>query len=216
MTWLVLVRHGETIWHAENRYAGSTEIPLNARGREQAERLGRWAAFAQLSAIWVSPQLRTRETAAVAEHATGLVATVDPRLREIDFGHAEGLTVAEIQRDFPEAFLAFQKDPAAHPMPGGEDPCQAAQRAVACFRDIAATSADSRVLVVTHGSLLRLALCRLLGIPLSAYRTVYPLILNGAITEISLNADSASLLQFNVPPDQVTGSPLSPSGENER
>ena len=54
------------------------------------------------------------------------------------------------------------------------------------------------MLVVTHSTLLRLALCQLIGVPLSAYRTVYPLIINGAITEISLHADTASLLQFNV------------------
>ena len=44
VTWLTLVRHGETIWHAENRYAGSTDIPLSPRGQEQAEKLANWVS----------------------------------------------------------------------------------------------------------------------------------------------------------------------------
>src|SRR5947209_7848035 len=101
MTNLVLSRHGETIWHSENRYAGCTDIPLSPRGYEQAERLARWASSAHLAAIWVSPLLRARETAQAAERATRLPAQVDPRLKELDFGQGEGLTRAEIERSFP-------------------------------------------------------------------------------------------------------------------
>ena len=45
-TTLYVVRHGETEWHAENRYAGVSDVGLTETGREQAERLGRWAAGA--------------------------------------------------------------------------------------------------------------------------------------------------------------------------
>ncbi len=77
MTRLALIRHGETIWNAENRYAGSTDIPLSPRGLEQAERLANWASSAHLTAIWVSPLLRARETVAPSEHATGIRARVE-------------------------------------------------------------------------------------------------------------------------------------------
>jgi len=52
---------------------------------------------------------------------------------------------------------------------------------------------------MTHSTLSRLALCQLIGVPLSEYRIVCPLIIHGAITEISLHGDEASLLQRNVP-----------------
>src|ERR1700739_3523872 len=104
VTNLVLVRHGETLWQTENRYAGSTDIPLSGRGPEQAQWLARWASSAHLAAIWVSPLLRARETAVPSERASGLSAHVDSRLKETHFGKAEGLTNAEIKRSFPEAF----------------------------------------------------------------------------------------------------------------
>jgi broad specificity phosphatase PhoE len=199
MTHLVLIRHGETIWHVENRYAGRTNIPLSPRGHEQAERLARWASSAHLTAIWVSPLVRARQTAEPSERATRLTAHVDPRLEELDFGQGEGLTRADIERSFPEAFAAFEADPAAHPLPGGENPRHAAERAISCFREIVRTHSSGRVLVITHNTLMRLALCGLIGVPLSQYRSLFPSIINGALMEIRINGDRTSLLRFNVP-----------------
>lgn len=54
-TTLLLARHGQTIWHAENRYAGVSDIGLTDEGRAQAEALGRWAAVHRPDAIWTSP-----------------------------------------------------------------------------------------------------------------------------------------------------------------
>jgi probable phosphoglycerate mutase len=199
MTRLVLIRHGETVWHTENRYAGRTDIPLSPRGQDQAERLARWASSARLSAIWVSPLLRARQTAKPSERATGLTAHVDPRIEEVSFGQAEGLTRAECERSFPEAFAAFEADPAAHPLPGGEYPRAAAERAIACFRDIVRAHPDGRVLVIAHNTLIRLALCALIGVPLSQYRSLFPSIINGALIEIRIDDRRTSLLRFNVP-----------------
>jgi len=201
VTRLVLVRHGETIWHSENRYAGSTDIPLGRRGLEQAEQLAKWAAGTELAAIWVSPLRRARETAGPSEIATGITARVDSRLREIDFGQAEGLTDTEIRQSLPEAFAAFQSDPVSHHLPGGEDPRDVVQRCTECFKEIERMHSGGRVLIVTHNTLIRVALCELLAVPLSKYRTVFPSIDNGALSELRLQNGQAALLKFNLPLD---------------
>jgi probable phosphoglycerate mutase len=201
VTRLALVRHGETIWNAESRYAGSTDIPLSPRGQEQAEKLAHWVSSVDLAAIWVSPLLRARETARPSERVTGITARVDSRLREIHFGRGEGLTNTEIRQSFPEAFAAFQSDPVSHPLPGGEDPRDVALRAIECFKEIEATHPRGRVLVVTHNTVIRVALCQLLGVPLSKYRTVFATIANGALSEIRLQDGHAALLTFNLPPE---------------
>jgi len=201
VTRLALVRHGETIWNAENRYAGSTDIPLSPRGLEQAERLANWASSADLAAIWVSPLLRARQTVAPAERLTGIAARVDSRLREIHFGQGEGLTNAELRQSFPQAFAAFKSDPVAHHLPGGEDPLDVAHRAVECFNEIAREYPRGRILIVSHNTLIRLALCWSLGLPLSKYRSAFYTIANGALTEIQLQNGTTSFLRFNLPLD---------------
>jgi broad specificity phosphatase PhoE len=199
MTHLYLVRHGATVWHAENRYAGTTDVALDPGGYAQAERLAVWASDARLAAIWCSPLNRARETAAPSARAAGVEPRIDERLREIDFGQIEGKTMAEAEQLFPEEIRRFKADPATYPMPGGEDPHQAARRAMSALRDIASAHPQERVLVVAHNTLIRLALCSLFGIPLARYRTVFPTVRNGALTEIGLADESAALLQYNSP-----------------
>jgi broad specificity phosphatase PhoE len=198
MTDLVLVRHGETFWHAENRYAGVSEIELSPTGRAQAARLAAWAASAGLSAVWSSPQGRAVATATPCAGLAGLRLQVDARLRELDFGEAEGLTSLEIRELYPAAFAAFGIDPVANHLPGGEDPVEAAARFVTCLHDIADVEPEGRVLVVAHNTVIRLALCRLLGTPLRDYRRRYPGIGNCSLTEIRMTGRPA-ILQFDVP-----------------
>ena len=200
MTDLVLVRHGETVWHAENRYAGVTDVALTPRGEEQAVRLASWARTAGLVAVWSSPLSRARRTAQVCAVAADLPLDVDARLRELDFGEGEGLTSTEMTARFPDARAAFLTDPVVHPLPGGEDPVAAAQRFTECVQEIAEKHHDGRVLVVAHSSAIRLALCHLIGVPLAEYRRLFPSLRNCALTELRLRADRVGLLQFNTPP----------------
>ncbi len=199
MTDLILVRHGETVWHAENRYAGRTDVPLTGHGRAQAAALAAWAATARLSAVWSSPLSRARLTAAPAADACGLTPRVDERLYEVDFGRGEGLTRDEMSRRFPERLAAFLTDPVEHHLPDGEDPRHAAERAADCLADIAREQPDGRVLVVAHSTLVRLLLCHLLGIPLAHYRRVFPRLDNGALTELRVDQGRTALLSFNAP-----------------
>ncbi|MFE3827040.1 histidine phosphatase family protein [Streptomyces sp. NPDC059092] len=201
---LFLVRHGETVWHAENRYTGVSDIELTPRGVEQAGELGIWAGGARLDAIVTSPLGRARRTAEPAVRTTGLTAVVEPELAEIDFGVAEGRTLAELQASHPRETAAFVSDPAAHPLPGGEDPKAAAGRGAAALLRLADARPGGRVLVVAHNTLFRLVLCRLLGIPESAYRRVLPGIRNCAITEVRVTAGQPALLSYNVPTDRAS------------
>ncbi|MDA0637284.1 histidine phosphatase family protein [Nonomuraea sp. MCN248] len=203
LTTLVLVRHGETVWHAENRYAGVSDIELTGRGHDQAAELAAWAAGAGLTAVWSSTLSRARITAAGAAAAAGLTPRADERLRELDFGQGEGLTAREMRERFPEARAAFEADPGAHPLPGGEDPAAAADRFTAALFDVAAASPGGRVLVVAHTTAIRLALCRLVGVPLGEYRRLFPRLDNCALTELRPYGDlahpRAAILRYNTP-----------------
>ena len=141
---------------------------------------------------------RAISTATPAANATGLKPlTIDPRLSELDFGEVEGMTIAEAEKRFREAIQRFRADPEHNPMPGGEDPLNAAARAIEVLYKIANAHPNGRVLVVSHNTLIRLALCSLFGIPLARYRAIFPEVINCALTEIRFRDKEVALLRYN-------------------
>jgi broad specificity phosphatase PhoE len=197
-TRLVLVRHGETVNHSDNRYTGLSDVELTDRGRRQAEALAVWAEAAGLTAIRSSPLTRARGTAEPSAERAGLPLLTDHRLVELDFGVLDGLTADEARTIYPEHAEAFFEDP-TRVFPGGEPVAAAAERAVTALTELAGEFPGGRVLVVAHSTILRLALCALIGIPLGVYRSVFPVVGNCRLTEIRLSARGASLLTFNAP-----------------
>jgi probable phosphoglycerate mutase len=201
-TRLVLTRHGQTVWHSENRYAGSSDIDLTAVGLAQADRLAAWTRQHRPAAVLSSPLARALATARPSAAVLGVEPVVVPDLREVDFGLAEGRTLSELRADDPDMVARFRRDPVTHHFPGADPPAAAAKRACEALRGIAADHPGATVLVVAHNTLIRLALCQLLGIDVRTYRQVFPGIDNGTLTEVSLTAADdgpASLISFNVP-----------------
>ncbi|WP_414638274.1 histidine phosphatase family protein [Actinomycetospora sp.] len=195
MTELVLVRHGQTEWHADNRYAGRSDVALTRRGHDQAEELARWASGAGLDAVLTSPLTRARGTAGPAAAAAGLDPVVDERLVEVDFGKGDGLTRDEMAAQFPEALTAFLAAPASCPLPGGETGAAAIARARPVLDEACRDRPDGRVLVVAHQTLLRLLLCDLLRIPLDQYRSVLPRLEPAARTVVVPAVDGPAALR---------------------
>jgi 2,3-bisphosphoglycerate-dependent phosphoglycerate mutase len=195
---LLLTRHAQTVWHAENRYAGTSDVDLTPEGVEQAHRLADWVRTRTIDAVVCSPVRRAGETAAPSALALGVEIEVEDDLREVGFGIAEGRTLAELD---PEVAARFRADPVAHPFPGAEPPAEAAERCAAALRRVAEKHGDGTVLVVAHNTLLRLGLCVLLGLPVARYRQVFPRLDNVAVSEIAFPAGDGpvALLSLNVP-----------------
>ncbi len=202
-TTLLLARHGETVWHADNRYAGAdNDIDLTERGHRQAEQLGAWVAAHHVDHIVSSPVRRAIETATPAARRLGIQVGIVDALREVGFGIAEGRAAKELAREAPQMLRKFRENPVDSPFPGAEPPQDAARRGATALREIAAQHSGCRILVVAHNTLLRLALCELLGIAPSQYRRFFPRLDNAAICELTVPSDTvalASLRALNVP-----------------
>src|SRR5690349_1329472 len=81
MTRLLLARHGETVWHAGNRYAGGRSEPeLTDLGLQQAEELAKTAVAIGVTAVVSSPQRRAVTTATPAAEALGVPLHLRPDL----------------------------------------------------------------------------------------------------------------------------------------
>jgi uncharacterized phosphatase len=153
-TTFALVRHGQTDWNAQRRLQGSTDIPLNGVGRGQARDAVAVLSGDEWDAVVSSPLSRAAETAALI--AAGLGLSVDrhiPELTERRFGPAEGL------RAGPE--LDALRIPGG--FRGAESEEEAASRGLAALEALAEEFRGGRVLVVAHGTLLRLSLGRAVG-----------------------------------------------------
>ncbi len=199
MSRIHLVRHGETIWHAANRYAGSSDISLTPRGADQARQLADWAGRRQISAVYSSDLSRAISTAEPAAAVAGVAVLVDPRLREVDFGAGEGLTSDELAERFPIEHAAFLARPASSPLPSGEAGVDAISRAWPALEEISESADDSEVLVVCHSTLIRLLICRAIGLDPDLYRTAFPRMRNVGITTIVMNTRGHHLECFNSP-----------------
>ena len=88
----MLIRHGETDANRDMRIAGRSEAQLTAAGRASAAALAEWA-WPSIR-LFVSPQQRAQDTARLA--FPSIPAATLPDLRERDWGHFEGLPVAEL------------------------------------------------------------------------------------------------------------------------
>ena len=161
---LLLARHGETLWNAERRFQGSTDVALSARGRAQAEALRRGLRGYRIRAAYVSPFRRARETAELALRGTGVPLVVLDELRELSLGQWEGCTVDEVRAREGDPYVAWLRAPHDCPPPDGEPLPIVSDRVRAAIDRIAAAHPDGDdVLVVAHGGVISVYACHLLG-----------------------------------------------------
>jgi broad specificity phosphatase PhoE len=120
VTSIILCRHGETDWNRQGRYQGRTDVPLNARGLEQARDLARRLADERVDIVYSSTLARAYDTAVEIARVHRLEVRRDPRLDEIDQGSWEGLRRDEIAVHHPAELAAWQSHPVDLRLPGGE------------------------------------------------------------------------------------------------
>ncbi|MFB6117414.1 histidine phosphatase family protein [Halosegnis sp.] len=154
MTTLVALRHGRTAWNHEGRMQGWAPVPLDERGREQADAAGAWLADEyRFDAVYTSDLFRTRETTErVLAHLPNETATERAAFRERDVGMYQGLTYEEMFERFPEFGLGEAGAAAAERTPeSGESLTAVSERVVDGFEQLCATHPDGTLLLVTHG-----------------------------------------------------------------
>ncbi len=149
-----LVRHGETTWSLSGQHTGRTDIPLTARGEQDAAALKPRLAGRAFAQVLSSPSLRARRTCELAGFAD--VAVNDPDLFEWDYGQDEGRRTAEILTERP-GWKLFENG-----SPGGETLAQVAARADNVVARLRALNADA--LLFAHRDILRVIVARWVGL----------------------------------------------------
>jgi len=156
------VRHAQTDFGAEDRYAGSRDVDLNAKGVADALRARDALANEHYDVVLSSPLLRARRTAELLR--PGVPKEIDDRLVERTFGKLEGRTWADAQHfDPPILFIEVGAEQHSVNPPGAEPFEDVWYRARAVAHDLLGRHAGRRLLLVSHSVFLQMFTGVLIG-----------------------------------------------------
>jgi uncharacterized phosphatase len=174
------IRHGQTDWNRDDRLQGSSDIPLNDLGREQAHEAAGVLRDGGWTAIVSSPLSRARETAEIIAGDLGLeLGPAYDELVERDYGPLEGESSSGTIERWPH-----------RDYPGAEPLTSVVQRGRAGLARIADDFGDRDVVIVCHGTIIRYTLADLAGRPVDGIR-------NGSVSTFRLDGDTWSVLTVN-------------------
>ena len=108
---IYIVRHGETAWNKDEVFRGRKDVPLNERGRGQAERVGLYFRKMPIDRIVSSPLARAVETAKAISTTTGVAVEISDEFTDINFGIWEGLSLGEVEKRYPTDLDLWRKSP---------------------------------------------------------------------------------------------------------
>jgi probable phosphoglycerate mutase len=171
-TRLVVVRHGETHWNVASRVQGHADSPLTAAGEAQAAAIAARLATERFDGLVSSDLGRALATARAIAGRTGHEIVADARLRERNYGVAEGLTYGEIGVHYPEVFSRVRDTDPDYVVPGGESRRQLFERVRDAFESLAREHEGTRVAVVCHGGVLAALYRHVRAIPVGASRAI--------------------------------------------
>ena len=193
---LILVRHGETAYNRDGLGLGRADPPLTDLGLRQTTAAVEQLATEPPDRILTSPLGRAAAIGRGLAERTGAPLDVREELTEMDVGETEGLPFAEMRERFPGFLEAWRApDPADVAMPGGESLAQVAARLEPLVAELHAFPDDGSVVAVSHNFVLRLLVCRLLGLEIAAFRA-FSLDL-ASVSTLSLRGGQASLRTLN-------------------
>ena len=167
-TEIILIRHGETEWNSQLRMQGHSNSDLSAVGRGQIQALGEWMKNVSFDYIYSSDSLRARQTAESITQYSLDTLQFDQRIREKNLGVFEGLTSIEAREQHPGIYRLFKTGGANYVIDEGESTQQVLDRALEFIEEIRLKHPEQRVVMVTHGGVVRVLMKHTLGISIDA------------------------------------------------
>lgn len=153
-TTIGLIRHGITDWNVQNRWQGHSDIPLNEQGIAQAQAVARRFEGEHWDVIVSSDLSRARDTGEMIGQAINREVFIEPRLRERFCGEIEGTTeperLAKWGPEWTKLDLGFESDESL------------SSRGQQVIEELATTFEGKKILIATHGGLIRTALNKMI------------------------------------------------------
>jgi len=158
---MVLLRHGQSVWNAENIFTGWTDVDLSPKGEEEAKSAGEKMAEISFDVIHTSKLIRAQKTAEIVmSHNTASnnpPTRQDQRLNERHYGSLQGLNKDETREKYGDEQVHIWRRSYDVPPPDGESLEMCAERTLPyLIEEIEPDLRDGKnVLVAAHGNSLR-------------------------------------------------------------
>ena len=154
------MRHGQTDWNASQLVQGWKDTLLNQTGVAQAHNAAEKLKKEKIEVIYSSDLKRCKKTADIISAALDIPVHYTKRLREMNFGKAEGIKKSDLNAKFSYTFQAFNdlKNPERYDVcyPNGETIGEVQQRFMKFAGKLLEDKTQKKILIVTHGMLVRI------------------------------------------------------------
>ncbi len=167
---IYLVRHGLTDWNIEGKIQGHTDIPLNTEGKNQAQELAKELRQIKFDKVYSSDLLRAKQTAEIISLEHKLEVETSMALRERNYGPYEGHQhdiLEEIDRIMDK--LEEKEKYSYRHHPGMESDGEIASRFLIYLKGIIVENPGKKILIVSHGGVIRHSLIKLGFYPYKGY-----------------------------------------------
>ncbi|MGH4052191.1 MAG: histidine phosphatase family protein [Clostridium sp.] len=186
-TTITLVRHGETGWNALGKFQGCSDIELSNEGIYQAENLSK-KFNNKFDFIYSSPLKRANKTAEIISEGSNKDIGIAEDLREINFGEWEGLTIKEIESNFPKKVIEWRTDEINGPLCGGDLSLKKASlRAHKAILEIAQRHIGHSIIIVAHSGIIKAGLIGIFDLKMTMYHKI--MLGNTSVSKIIFDED---------------------------
>lgn len=156
-----IVRHGETVWNVEGKIQGhiSADSPLTDEGVKQVKAVAQILSKIKFDVVYSSDLLRAKRTAEIIAMEYKLTIKTTKLLRERKYGKFEGKST-ELLSQFNKLFdMLSEEERFRHKIDkDAESDENLMARFITFLRETAITHPFKKVLVTTHGGLMRVFL----------------------------------------------------------
>ena len=164
MTKVYVVRHGQTAWNLEEVFRGRMDIPLDETGKKEVHLAGKALKDETLHAIYSSPLSRSMETAENIAKFQNIEVKPLEAIIDISYGEWEGVSLAEVQKKYPDLYTLWLKEPHKVRFPNGESLEQVRVRTQNAIENLLEKHENENIALVAHRVPNKVISCALLGI----------------------------------------------------
>ena len=159
-----MVRHGQTAWNLEEIFRGRMDIPLDETGKKEVHLAGEALKNETLHAIYSSPLSRSMETAENIAKFHNIPVTPLEAIIDISYGDWEGVSLADVQKKYPEFYGRWVKNPHTVTFPNGESLEAVRMRVMRAIEHLIEKHENENIVLVAHRVPNKVICCRILGI----------------------------------------------------